>query len=136
MVRFSVGKPSPSNGRDPYERTLWGSSTRDVPLGKMGFPSSLLAHEAPWTIARPFIALSKCPIKLLEIRSSKSTGKFPVLGFLEFSFLTARSPAVLPISSGDIRSLLCVLASPKPSHSISMSSPEITLQKTPEWDFL
>ena len=55
-------------------------------------------HEAPRAIAVPFVAASRCPIKLLEIRSSYKTGKTPVGGFCAPNDATARVPANKPTS--------------------------------------
>ena len=75
-----------------------------IASGKIRSPSLSFRKLVPRAIDGPEIAPSRCEIKPRATRGSNTTGQRQVGIFFAPSRLTARSPALLPISAGSRRS--------------------------------
>ena len=105
IFRGAVGRPSPSNGRDPVTLGRCGSSMIDKLGGKTSFSRLLRNHDPPRAIAAPFAAASRWVISEAEMRSSNKTGNAPVFGLHAPSRSRLRFAARRPISDAARRSL-------------------------------
>ncbi len=112
-ARRVVGSPSASKGLEPDTRARCGSSISDRPSGRTSSPIASFSQLEPRAIEPPLMAATRCPIRPDDMRSSNSTGKVPVGGFLGLARATARSPAMRPISAADGRSAPKMRPSPQ-----------------------